>query len=1060
MEADRLNSQQKKDLRVTEQTQTLYRQALISNLLVCVIAVIFYFILDSRVESLLPAIWLLALVITAFYRLFLWYLYSTRRQQKSMHGWLRHYLIGCGLIGLSWSLVYPLIYLHPDIVVIFSLSLLVFAIVSIGIVTLSIYLPAFIAYMYPQLIVLMASLLWYGDPTYALLSSAILIYLVVTTMFTRYLNRNTLRGIDLMSENRTLISELSDEMAHREALIEQRTAELSEKNASLRDEISERKRVEAALRQSENQLATIFGESPAGMALLDTDLRYQLINDTLAAMNGSSVEGHIGKTVYEVLPEASDIVAPLFLHILETNTPIVNTDLSGEIPSRPGEISHFTVSYFPIPDESNTPVGIGIVVIDITERKRTEEALKASEERFNLAMRGANDGLFDWDLVTNDVYFSPRWKSMLGYEDHELVNEFSVWEDLVDAEDRKCSWDMLNDYINGQRDHFSIEFKMRHKDGHWVDILSRAFLVRDATGKAVRTVGTHVDISELKNKDKKIRILSQALEQSPVLVMITDPQANIEYVNPSFELVTGYTSSEVIGQNPRIFQSGLTPHKRYQDLWAALTAKKSWSGEIQNCKKNGEIYWEYAHIAPVVDDHDNVTHYLSVKEDITQQKIQQEKILQQAQYDALTGLPNRMLAMDRLTQLLKESNRTQKKGAVLFLDLDGFKRVNDSLGHESGDRLLVQAAERLTGAVREDDTVCRLGGDEFIILLKGLAQASEAQYVAETLLSCFKEIFIIDERELIVTASIGISVFPEDGNTPVELLRNADTAMYHSKEQGRNTYNYYTESMNRDVTRRLAVEEQLNSALERSEFTVVFQPLIDLNSHRICGAEALLRWHNPVLGQVTPDEFIPIAEQSGSIFEIGNFVLSQALQWTEEWHSRLKTRFTIAVNLSPSQFRNPSLVPSIKKQLIDHQLPADMLELEITEGVLLSGYSYINTTLSELNSLGVSVSMDDFGTGYSSLSYLRSYPFNTLKIDRSFIRDITLDKADFELINAAIAMGHGLGLKVIAEGVETDAQLDMLRRLGCDVAQGYLFSKPVPAEQFAELLQQEFAPRS
>ncbi|MCG8061998.1 MAG: EAL domain-containing protein, partial [Candidatus Thiodiazotropha endolucinida] len=707
------------------------------------------------------------------------------------------------LVGTAWSLIVPYIILANNLTIAIGLSMLLFGIVASAVVILSVYLPAFVLYVYPQLLTLIVTLFTYGDAGHNALAIATLVYLVMTTLFTRNVNRNLLENISLQVQNSQLIQDLGEEVKNRENVIKKRTLELQDKNNALSNEI-------------------------------------------------------------------------------------------------------------------------GV-------RRLTETALRKSEERFELAMRGANDGVYDWNLQSNEIYFSPRWKRMLGYEDHELPNEFSTWESLIDDKDRERSWEMLTDYINGRRDNFHIEFKMQHKDGHWVDILSRAFLVRDAQGNAIRTVGTHVDISEKKRQE--------------------------------------------------------------------------------------------AHI------------------------------LRQAHYDGLTGLPNRFLAMDRLAQLLKEASRDVSKVAILFLDLDGFKRVNDTLGHETGDRLLVQAAERLQSVVREGDSVCRLGGDEFVVLLRNLGELTNARTVASSLISQFRHPFSLDERELVVTTSIGIAVYPSDGITPTELLRNADTAMYHSKEQGRNTFNFFTTEMNLNVSRMLEVEEQLHGAQERHEFSVVYQPVVELQSNRVVAAEALLRWNNPVLGTVSPDEFIPIAEQTGVILGIGRYVLQQAVENALRWREMLDHEFKIAINLSPRQFRDTTLVDYIKDLLECNGLKANALVLEVTEGVLMSGQQDIEHALSRLHNAGIRLAMDDFGTGYSSLNYLRKYPFDVLKVDRSFVNDLTVDPADCELVNASILMAHGLGLEVVAEGVETEDQLSQLRDMQCEYAQGYLFSRPINVDAFTDLLQ-------
>ena len=585
---------------------------------------------------------------------------------------------------------------------------------------------------------------------------------------------------------------------------------------------------------------------------------------------------------------------------------------------------------------------------------------------------------------------------------------------------------------------------------HWIQESASTLQNRD--NEIFGVVLVLNDITKHKRAEDRIRTLSQVVEQSPVSVMITDTNANIEYVNSNFELKTGYSLAEVIGKNPRILKSGQTPKNVYHNLWQTITSGNVWQGEIMNRKKNGEFFWESAHISPVLDQSGAIVHYLAISEDISLRKKQEEKIVHQAHFDALTNLPNRFLSLDRLSQLINEASRNNEMVAVLFLDLDDFKKINDTLGHDMGDKLLVKAAGRLEDEVRSGDTVGRLGGDEFIVLLGGLENAADASPIVENLLNRFRDAFQVKGRELILTASVGIALYPNDGDSPSDLLRNADSAMYHSKEQGRNTYSYFSASMNQNVTRRLALEEQMHGALNRNEFRLCYQPKVDISSGNIMGVEALLRWSNPVLGEVTPEEFVPIAEQTGLIMPIGQFVLSKAIEMIADWQQKYKQSLTMAVNLSPRQFRDPNLVALIKATLTEFGVAGKSLELEITEGVLLSGHTHVDNALINMNELGVCITMDDFGTGYSSLSYLRRYPFDVLKIDRSFINDITEDEADCALVNATIVMAHSLGLKVVAEGVETEEQLTLLGEQGCDIAQGYFFSPPVLADEITKML--------
>ena len=450
-----------------------------------------------------------------------------------------------------------------------------------------------------------------------------------------------------------------------------------------------------------------------------------------------------------------------------------------------------------------------------------------------------------------------------------------------------------------------------------------------------------------------------------------------------------------------------------------------------------------------------ITHrgLLAIKTVIRKQQEAEDTIRFQAHYDSLTKLPNRFLALDRLDRMILDSQRDHEKFAVLFLDLDDFKKINDSMGHDVGDKILIETATRLRNSVRKSDTVGRLGGDEFVIILAGLKDDANVHGIVENMIRQMRSVYKINGREMILTVSAGISIYPENGNNTVELLRNADSAMYHSKKLGRNTYSYFTDSMNSENFRRLALEEQIHGALERQEFTLRFQPKVELGSGNIMGAEALLRWHNPELGDISPDEFIPVAEQTGMIIPIGQFVLTEALRFASRVQETINPDFHIAINVSPRQFREPLLVKNIKDTVKQFDIAFENLELEITEGVLMSGYDYIYDALQELAQLGINIAMDDFGTGYSSLSYLRQYPFHVLKIDRSFVNDISTSSADRELISASITMAHGLKLKVVAEGIETEEQLAFLNDLSCDYAQGYLFGKPLLEMDFLALLE-------
>ncbi|MGB0467088.1 MAG: putative bifunctional diguanylate cyclase/phosphodiesterase [Pontibacterium sp.] len=556
-----------------------------------------------------------------------------------------------------------------------------------------------------------------------------------------------------------------------------------------------------------------------------------------------------------------------------------------------------------------------------------------------------------------------------------------------------------------------------------------------------------------KAHQQNLTYLRTLVETLPDLVWLKDPDGTFIACNSKFERFFGASEADIVGKTDYDFvDEALADLFRENDLAAIAARKPSINEEEVTFADDGHKEILETIKTPMFDPQGQIVGVLGIARDITDRKHQEQQILHQAHFDTLTNLPNRFLSLYQLSQHITEAKRSNEQVAVLFLDLDDFKKVNDSLGHDTGDKLLIQAAARLKSVLREEDIVGRLGGDEFLILANGLKNSSDAMPIAKSLVQCFSDAFRIEGRDLMLGASVGIAMYPTDGQDASTLLRNADAAMYHSKACGRNTYSYFTTQMNRDVSRRLAVEEQMHGALQRDEFHLCFQSQVNVASGNIIGFEALLRWDNPTLGSISPAEFIPVAEHTGLIVQLGEFVLYEALKATEKLQETYNSPFTMAVNLSPRQFRDPNLINSLRNTIQQSGVLAEYLELEITEGVLLNGHSFIDEALSYMSKMGISIAMDDFGSGYSSLSYLRNYPFDVVKIDQSFIRDITSDRADLELVSAAIAMAHSLGMKVLAEGVETEAQLALLLERGCDSAQGYLFSKPIPLAKVIEML--------
>lgn len=580
-------------------------------------------------------------------------------------------------------------------------------------------------------------------------------------------------------------------------------------------------------------------------------------------------------------------------------------------------------------------------------------------------------------------------------------------------------------------------------------------------GKQIQLLGTLIDHVETRiNKDdevlmsakQRLRFFMKELEDQRFafdqhcIIVVADADGTFTDANDQFSELSGYSRSELIGSSFKRFGGDYQNERILKDIFDTMNLGKVWQGELSLIKRSGERYWLETTFVPFVNEDGTLRNVVAIHTDITEQKLAYADMIHQAQYDALTGLPNRALLLDRLGQMLRNSRRNSSQVAVLFLDLDDFKKINDSLGHEVGDELLVEVGRRLKGIIRDQDTVGRLGGDEFLVLLNGTEYKEDVEIVARKILESIREPISVEEYELVVGVSIGISIYPTDGKTESEMLRHADSAMYNAKKMGRNSWSYFTEAMNKEVARRLEIESWMNGAIDRGEFYVHFQPIVSVMSGKFATVEALVRWAHPQGGNISPDEFIPIAEHSGYIMEIGRFVLEKSLDLAADWRQRYHSDLIVALNASPRQFRDPNWHGGIEAQLAARGLSTRNIEFEITEGVLISGHENVERALQEFSDLGIAISMDDFGTGYSSLSYLRNYPFDTLKIDRSFVADIVEDHGDYELVSAAIAMAHGLGLEVVAEGVETLEQYELLYHRRCDYAQGYLFSPPVSRE--------------
>lgn len=796
------------------------------------------------------------------------------------------------------------------------------------------------------------------------------------------------------------------------------------------------------LRDSKNQLLATMNAIPDSLFELDLSGRYWECRVVQTGSLAAASEDYIGKTVFDVWPAAAAEITISALREASEAGYSHGRQIELGVPGGKGWFELSVSRKYTA--EGQAPRFI-LLSRDITERKLSELKLRMA----NTMVENSPTVLFRWKAEAGwpVEYVSENIQQQFGYLADDLLSGRVRFSSIVYPDDLARVAEEVARHVAGGALHFTQEYRIVTADGRvrWIDDLTS--VERDSNGEVLHFEGVVLDKTERMQAEYSLLKLSQAVEQSPNTIVISDLDANIEYANPSFTRVSGYSLEEVRGQNPRILNSGKTPRATYDDMWAHLTRGDNWKGEFINRRKDGSEYTEMVWISPVRQADGRVTNYLAIKEDITEKRKAEERIAKLAHFDLLTDLPNRVLLNQHVKHDISVLQRNNLQLAVMFLDLDHFKNINDTLGHSAGDEMLIQLAKRLKSAIREQDTVARMGGDEFVLIFPGTT-ASSAAYLAEKILDVVAMPFQIAQQELIVTSSIGIAMYPDDGEDFEALSKNADVAMYRAKYDGRNSFRFFAPEMQVNSARALQLDNALHYALQRDQLRVLYQPQVAIEGGRVIGAEALLRWEHPELGMISPAEFIPIAENGGQMLAIGEWVLRTAVRQLKTWMDSGLPPMIIAVNLSAVQFRYPNLPALVSRILDEEKLAPQYLELELTESVAMDDPQGAIAVMNDLHERGIRMSIDDFGTGFSSLSQLKKFKVYKLKIDQSFVHDIATDTDDRAIVTAIINMAKSLDFQTIAEGVETRGQLDFLREQGCNEAQGYHFSKPLTHGQF------------
>lgn len=811
---------------------------------------------------------------------------------------------------------------------------------------------------------------------------------------------------------------------------------------SIIEDITESRKNQEQLVESERRFHAIFDTVRDGIVVANQASKQIIeVNPAISKMIGYTQDELVGMTVEDIHPKErlTDILEQFDRQArgeiaIAADTPVQRKD---------GSIFYADISTASL-NLNEQPCLLGLFR-DTTEQKEAEQQLANTEVEWVQAMDQFDDAIYIIDLNRQLVRANQTFYRMI-HSDPEHCIGMDI-DKLVHTRGEAGDCPICQSLRDKKEGNFILEADDSHNlSGRPLEV--RIKHVQNVSGEISGMLVSMHDLSHSRKTAERLKLMASIFDNTSEAILVTDANANIIEINQSFIDITGCSREEVIGQNPRIWKSGRHDVSFYQNMWHSLSKTGKWRGEIWNRRKNGEIFPVWQNISSIHDQSGQLIHYISIFSDISQVKQAQRQLDHLSQHDALTDLPNRTLLNERLERSINHSQRLGSQLAIIFIDLDGFKFINDSFGYQAGDTLLRGIAEMLMSSIRQDDTVARISSDEFVLLLEDVNELRDIIQIAEKLLIKTKEPIALNNQDITVTASLGICLYPQDGKSAAELLKNANAAMYKAKEDGGDNFQFYSTELTQSVFERVLLESNLHQALKQNEFVLYYQPQFNLETGQVVGVEALIRWQQPQLGQISPDRFIPLAEDSGLIIPIGNWVLHEACRQAKTWLDQGFDFGRIAVNVSGLQIQRGGVAEKVIDALKASELPASFLELEVTEGFIMKNSDKAIQQLEALRQVGVVIAIDDFGTGYSSLSYLKKLPIDKLKIDQSFVHDIPNDTDDMAICAAIVALGKNLGMTVIAEGVEKEEQAKSLQKIGCDEVQGFLYSKPISANKF------------